>query len=290
MSKSGSRPFLSIPDVVRERIYAYVLTVNVPESSPWITPLPAIEHIRNNFTALASLPAADAIPVPVAELTAQRSKENDLDSRRIEEAVDKVQLPATSSSCLAILATCRTILIEAFHLWYQNNTLNFTSSKNIYSFLMSIGSVRANEIRSLRFDLAVNDWDNAKAQFGLSRLMKLERLTVVRNFDDSVNGYNYYTYGSYHRLPSLTNGLRGLKEVNVVSYGSDPEFISKRIEQSKEALMRPRKKTRKLPTMVDLFGRLKHGKEAANRQSKQKLDDANDYAPDLELTPTGGEK
>lgn len=283
MSIAGSRPFLSIPDVVRERIYAYVLTVNVPDSSPWITPLPAIEHIRNT-TALASLPAADALP---------RRNEIDLDNRLIEEAVDEVQLPATSSSssssCLAILVTCRTILLEAFHLWYQNNTLNFTSSKNIYPFLMSIGPVRANEIRSLRFDLAVNDWDNAEAQFGLSRLMKLERLTVVRNIDHSLEGCSYYTYGSYRRLPSLTNGLRGLKEINVISYGMTSEAIVKGIEQSKEALMRPRKKARKPPTMVDLFGRLKHGKETASRQSKQGSDEANDYAPDLESTPTGGE-
>lgn len=283
-TSSGVHPFLSIPDVVRERIYAYVLTVDVYDSSPWITPLPALSHSHNK--ALAILPTIDNT-IPFSELTAKRKRDRlrKEETLRIRESEALANLePPVASSCLAILATCRTILLEAFHLWYQNNTLNFTRSEDIYTFLISIGSVRANEIRSLRFDLALDDWTNPKAKFALGRLLKLERLTVVRRVDVLKDG-TWFEHN--YQLPGLVMGLRGLREVEVVTCGESSERTFKAIEGLKKSLMRPRKLTRKPPRMVDLFGKLKKGKETVSRQSEQEMDEVNGYAPDMASSASG---
>lgn len=41
---SDPRPFLSLPDVIRERIYFFVLTPDLDPRTPWITPLPILRH------------------------------------------------------------------------------------------------------------------------------------------------------------------------------------------------------------------------------------------------------
>ena len=88
---------------------------------------------------------------------------------------------AAPRGCLAILATCRTILLEAFHTWYKNNTFNFARSQDIVSFLTSISGARANEIRAVRLDLSWEDWNDGKAGHALSRLRRLESLVFVYN-------------------------------------------------------------------------------------------------------------
>lgn len=41
-------------------------------------------------------------------------------------------------TCLAILATCRQILFEAWYTYYQRNTFNFKRGNDLRSFLKSI--------------------------------------------------------------------------------------------------------------------------------------------------------
>jgi len=275
-----ARPFLLIPDVVRERIYAYVLTVNVPDSAPWIEPLPALSHARNK--ALATLPTFDK-SIPIAELTAKEKKDRvkeEAGLRARENAVVKALRPPPVSSCLAILATCRTILLEAFHLWYQNNTLAFTRADELHRFLRSIGNVRANEICSLRLDLPRYDWSHAEAKFALGRLLKLERLTVVVSlvviFDPQLHWHNSFN----NLVPDIVKNVRGLREFEVLISEGQPDRALKQLEESKRRLMGPRPATRKPPKMVDLFGKLKKEKQMAIREL-ERLDEESLYAPDM---------
>lgn len=270
-------PFISIPDVVRERIYAYVLTVNVPESAPWISPLPALTHARNKFlVTLSKLP-----PISEPHVTrrknrrkkeaALRRKKEALRARKEEEAFYNAG-PPTAPSCLAILATCRQILLEAFHMWYQHNTLNFTRSGDLYTFVLSIGPIRANEIRSIRLDnLPQQDYYNSQAKYALGRLLRLERLVIAQNLEGQGIYPNYYV------LPKLVKDLRGLKEVEVVvpRQHSDVVLVSTWIEDIKEKLMRPHVGSRKPPDMMDLFSRLKV------ETKKTEWDENSAYAPDV---------
>ncbi len=275
---TGARPFLSIPDVIRERIYAYVLTVNVPNSAPWIIPLPSLSHARNK--ALATLPTPNK-PVPLGELTAKKKKDRakkEATLRARESEVLHNLQPPPASSCLAILATCRTVLLEAFHLWYQHNTLNFARAEDLYMFLRSISTARANEIRSLRLDLPYVEWSHPQAKFALGRLLKLERLIFIGPVGVSGGLHWYNDFG--FSLPDIIKNLRGLREIELLACEGQSDRILELIEEFKRRLMRPRLDRRKPPNMVDLFGKMKMGKQTSMREP-QGLDEESGYAPDM---------
>ena len=260
--------------MIRERIYAYVLTVDVPDAAPWISPLPALSHARNKILSTLS---KHEEPIPIDRLTAKRKKDRlrkEADhAAREKEALDNIQLPA-ASSCLAILATCRQILLEAFHLWYKHNTLNFRRSEDLYTFLLSIGSVRANEIRSLRLDLPREDWYHPQAKFALGRLLRLENLMIASTRDSHLMAF------SSSWVPRLVKDLRGLKDVQVVT----SEGRSDMKWEMKGKLMSPRLGTRKAPEMVDLFGRLRmkqNRKRQVVREEQGECDERSIHAPDM---------
>lgn len=52
-------------------------------------------------------------------------------------------------TCLAILATCRQILFEAWYTYYQRNTFNFERGNDLRSFLKSICPSCRHEIVSI---------------------------------------------------------------------------------------------------------------------------------------------
>ena len=218
---SMPRPFLTLPSEIRERIYAYVLTVNVDNAEPWITPLSQ-------------------------ELRA---------------------MPGTIS-CLEILGTCRQILREAFHIYYKMNTFNFNHPDHLHDFLRAIGSVRANEIRSIRcsFRLAVRE--NTVARYALSRLMRLEKLAFQYNAERPDD----------HNIPHWQNiiiqqdfcsakefaKISGLHEVIFIMMNDDEpgRLDIERMETYRDRMIKLSPKRQKPPPhTVDLFAGLKRRKQ-----------------------------
>ena len=230
-----TRPFLSIPNEIRERIYDYVLTVNVDDGNPWVTPL-------NN--ALRPEPK--------------------------------------KSSCLAILATCRQILFEAFHIFYGSNAFNFNHPDHVCDFLTSVGSVRASEIRFVRCSFRLAAGDNTAARHALSRLMKLENLAFQwdkkKLDDDLIVDWRDFIVPDFCSAREFTK-LNGVREVNFIMMNdtepspADKERMARyRYRMTKPSPNRPKI----LPKMVDLFVGLKMRKQrdsAAARIKKKREDD-----------------
>ncbi|KAL9587434.1 MAG: hypothetical protein Q9212_000250 [Teloschistes hypoglaucus] len=285
-SSSAPRPFLSLPDVIRERIYFFVLGPDNDSQTSWITPLPTFRHIPKHL----ALP-----PEPIHDLS-WVSKSVRKKRRRRLRAYDKVRDEAIAAArrvapdtCLAILATCRTVLLEAWHIFYGCNTFNFALAEDLTQFLQSIGSVRANEIRSVRLDLPPEDWDDLKATYALGRLLRLESLEFV-----------YTAYLSpflisehFISLPKIISQLRGLQSVRFV----DPEnpktdvlgwkqgmtgSVSNRMDKLKSRMTGKPKRPRALPPMMDLFGRLKTKEQQEKSSEVWKWEEGLSYAPDLD--------
>ncbi|KAL8643208.1 MAG: hypothetical protein Q9228_000194 [Teloschistes exilis] len=285
-SSSAARPFLSLPDVIRERIYFFVLGPDNDSQTSWITPLPAFRHIPKNL----ALP-----PEPIHDLSSV-SKSVRKKRRRKLRAYDKVRDEAIAAArrgapdtCLAILATCRTILLEAWHIFYGCNTFKFSLAQDLTQFLQSIGSVRANEIRSVRLDFPPEDWDDVKAKHALGRLQRLESLEFVYNaylspFPISKN---------FISLPKIISQLRGLQNVSFVNPENPktdvlgwkqgmPESVSERMDELKSRMTGKAKRPRALPPMMDLFGRLKTREQQERSSIVWKWEEALSYAPDLD--------
>lgn len=268
LDPSTQRPFLSLPDVIRERIYFYVLTIDVDPGSPWITPTSTIRKVSAfHPDKYKILPISKARP-----------------------------------SSLAILATCRTILVEAFHLWYKNNTLNFRSSGDLLDFLYSCHLPRAQKIRSIRLDLPVDDWNHEKARYILGSLVRLEKLVFV------VNAWNYCnhskTYWSQKYRPKILDRLGPLQDVTFTDPSEEimmikwqargcpadhkfgiPDAAKFRMDEWREKMMTtdPSKSPKILPPMVDLFARLRLRDQRRKDIVDQKCEEDLSYAPD-----TGG--
>ncbi|KAL8812207.1 MAG: hypothetical protein Q9200_001212 [Gallowayella weberi] len=281
LSPPISRPFLSLPDVIRERIYDFVLTVDVDPSAPWVTPLPHSRRLK-----LPSLP-----PEPNRDL-AKVSKSVKKERRRIIRAYEKVKkerddiVRAAPQSCLAILVTCRTVLLEAFHLWYKNNTLSFSRAQDLIDFNRSIGRVRAHEIRSVRLDLPIQEEDDLKAGQVLDHLLRLEKLTFVCN-----EILIMYVSPKYISFPKVISRLQGLREVNFV-FPPNPaiehgmrntigDCQRVRMDQLREKMMSKRKHPRPLPPMIDLFGPLKIANQSKEDRASWKWNEDSAYAPDI---------
>lgn len=132
-----SRSLLSFPKEVSQKIYEYVLTVNVEDSKPYVV----IRHHR-------------------CEACSSRA----------------VECTSTTHSCLEILCCCRQILFDAFHIFYRKNTLEFTSAHEFGRFCYAISTARRNEITSVRcaFDLA--DHSSDQVRWYLQRCINLEKL------------------------------------------------------------------------------------------------------------------
>ncbi len=232
---SKTRPFLSVPNEIRECIYDYVLTVNVDDGNPWVTPL-------NNA----------------------------------------LRLEPEKSSCLAILATCRQILFEAFHKFYESNTFNFNHPDHVCDFLTAIGPVRASEIRSVRCSFRLAAGDNTAARYALSRSMKLEKLAFQwdkKNLDDDqIVDWQDFIVPDFCSARGFTI-LNGVREVNFIMMNdaepspADEESMARyRYRMTKPNPNRPKT----LPKMVDLFVGLKKRKQrdsAAARIKKKREDD-----------------
>ncbi|KAL9603075.1 MAG: hypothetical protein Q9219_001439 [cf. Caloplaca sp. 3 TL-2023] len=282
---SSSRPFLCLPDVIRERIYFFVLSIDVEPRKPWITPQPSTKMIPRHLPGLPSEPDCNLESVSKSVRKKRRRRMRAFMSAKAEAIVAaRVTAPA---SCLAILATCRTILLEAFHLWYKNNTLNFFQVRDLCDFLASIGRVRANEIRSLRLDLPAREWDDPKARFLLGSLLRLERLIFVYNDWGPSN-----TNPKKIPYPKIISHLRGLREVVF----SDPEHpltfawgwkqgmtecVKTRMEELRGNMVTKRKNHRPEPPMVDLFNRLNIVNQKKKGTTAGEWEDGLSYAPDI---------
>lgn len=227
---SANRPFMSLPNEIRERICGYVLTVDVDDSSPWITPL-----------------GNDLRPEPAR------------------------------SSCLAILATCRQILLEAFHVFYKSNNFNFNHPDHLYDFLRAIGSIRANEIRSIRCSFRLAASENTAARYALSKLMRLEKLSF--HFDkkkpvdgDSTDWRDYIISRDFCSAKEFAK-IHGLREVNFIMM-NDTELDrtdKEKMEMYRDRMTKPNPKRNKvMPEIVDLFVGLKMRKHRDPAQARRK--------------------
>ncbi|KAL8835624.1 MAG: hypothetical protein Q9170_003241 [Blastenia crenularia] len=279
------RPFLSLPDVIRERIYFFVLTIDVDPRAPWITPLPSSRLIPKHLPGLPTEPDCNLDHVSKSVRKKRRRRMRAFESIK-QEAIIAAQA-AAPPACLAILATCRTILLEAFHLWYKHNTLNFSRSKDLYDFLGSIGRVRASEIRNIRLDIPGEEWEDPKAVFVLGQLLRLERLIFI---------YNSYgpkdTKPQNIGYPRIISHLRGLQQVSFL----DPESprttlwgqkegmsrcVQERMDELREKMLARRKKPRLEPPMMDLFNRLRMMDQEKKNASGRKWEEALSYAPEI---------
>lgn len=222
--------FMSLPNEIRERICSYVLTVDIDDSIPWITPL-----------------SNDLRPEP------QRSP------------------------CLAILATCRQILHEAFHVFYASNNFNFNHPNHLYDFLYAIGPVRANQIRSIRCSFRLAASENTAVRHALSRLTRLEKLSFhfdqkQPDDDDSTDRQDYIVtrdfcpakeFAKFHRLRDVEFIMMNDTELD----RTDKE----RMEMYRDRLTKPNlKKNTAMPEMVDLFVGLKTRKHRDLAQVRRK--------------------
>ncbi len=215
------RSFLTLPDVIRERIYYFTLVVEEVdprgEFDPWVTPLPPSRRIPKHLPGLPPKPDSTLENVSKRVRKKRRRRLRAWEQRK-RDITTQAQGAAASPRSLALLQTCRTILLEAFHIWYKYNTLNFCHSDDLYDFLVAIGRARANEIRSIRLDLPSSEWDySPKAKYALEGLVKLESLTFIYN--DMLS--SYIGLHSVHNIgyPKIISQLRGLKEVKF----KDPE-------------------------------------------------------------------
>ena len=227
-----NRPFLSLPNEIRERICGFVLRVNVDDSNPFITPL-------NNTLRPGS--------------------------KRF--------------SCLAILATCRQILFEAFHVFYTSNIFNFNHPDHLYDFLGSIGPVRANEIRSVRCSFRLAARQNNKARRALSRLMRLERLSFEYDVKEPSIRHDWswvqHMFSRDFCPPREFAKFNGLREVNFIMMNdTEPDESDKTTMKCyKDHMIQPNPKRNKpLPRMVDLFGGLKLRKQREPAAEQRKKD------------------
>lgn len=214
---SANRLFMSLPNEIRERICGYVLTVDVDDSSPWITPL-----------------GNDLRPEP------------------------------ERSSCLAILATCRQILLEAFHVFYASNNFNFSHPNHLYDFLRAIGPVRANEIRSIRCSFRLAASENSAARYALSRLMRLEKLSFHFDEKEPVDDDRWdwqedivsRDFCSAREFAKI----HGLREVHFIRM-NDAELDrtdKERMEMYRDRMTKANpKRNKSMPEIVDLFAGLK---------------------------------
>lgn len=284
LSQSNCRPFLSLPDVIRERIYDFVLTIDVDPTAPWITPLPTPRRLH--LPALPREPNRDLFMASKSVRKKRRRKIRQFESIETERAMI---LRAAPHSRLAILATCRTILLEAFHIWYKSNTFNFARSWDVFSFLTSISSVRANEIRAVRLDLPWEDYDDPKAGQALRRLSRLETVIFVyRSHYFNPSGPQFISY------PRIVSHLQGLRDVTFVDPPSSGRSVlgmvlgmgkshRLKLDQLREKMMVTKKNPRRAPPMMDLFSRLKQLDQSESDRACWKWNEDSAYAPEIDL-------
>ncbi|KAI4261412.1 MAG: hypothetical protein L6R42_003388 [Xanthoria sp. 1 TBL-2021] len=283
LRQSNCRPFLSLPDVIRERIYHFVLTIDVNPTAPWITPLPTLRRLH--LPALPPEPNRDLLMASKSVRKKRRRKIRQFESIKMERAIAAQTAP---HSCLAILATCRTILLEAFHLWYKNNTFNFARSQDVVAFLTSISRVRANEIRAVRLDLPWEDYHDLRAGQALRRLLRLETVIFVYRGDS----FNWISpkYISYPRIISHLQGLREATFVDPPSSGTSVPGVEQgmgtchrsRTDQLREKMMAKRKHPRPAPPMMDLFSRLRNLDQSKKDCARWKWHENSAYAPEID--------
>lgn len=289
---ANPRPFLSLPDVIRERIYYYVLLVEVDLLAPWVTPLPTFKQTPRCLPGLP--PEPDRNLDGVSKRVRKKRRRRTRAWEQIKQDITVQVQAAAPPSCLALLETCRTILLEAFHLWYKYNTLNFTSSENLYSFLVSVGRARANEIRSIRLDLPAREWDDPKARRALGRLLRLGKLIFIYNNISPL--YDIHSNISCIGYPKIINQLKGLQDVTFADPEQDryrarqwgglkfgmTEGVRRRMEQLREKMMEERKKAMPPSPMVDLFSRLKPKDQVRNDTVCWGWEGGLSYAPEAD--------
>ncbi|KAI4141313.1 MAG: hypothetical protein L6R39_005406 [Caloplaca ligustica] len=233
-------------------------------------PLSSLPH-RHSPKSIPDLPPQPECNVENVSKSVRKKRRRKI---RVWEQVKREKTLAVQAaapySCLAILSTCRTILLEAFHVWYQNNTLNFARSEDLYDFIVSIGHARAYEIRKIRLDIPAQGWYDAKAKHALGGLVRLEKLVFVYNHLSPLQsrGTNLNSIG----FPKIIAHLRGLQQVTF----TDPEVeeteekkwndrgfelgmtdpIRLRMDELRRKLMTKGKEPKHGPPMVDLFNRL----------------------------------
>ncbi|KAL8970616.1 MAG: hypothetical protein Q9183_001430 [Haloplaca sp. 2 TL-2023] len=226
----------------------------------------------------------DSVSKSVRKKRRRRMRAHEKIKRDAIHAVQK----AAPSTCLAILATCRTILLEAFHIWYKYNTLNFTRVEDLKAFLFSIGRARQNEIRSIRLDLPGLEWDDNKARFALSRLLRLESLIFVY----SAFSAPWLTHTRCISSPKIINSLRGMRHVAFVNPDNPiidatgykqgmSVSVGLRMEQLRQELVSPPKKPKEAPPMMDLFNSLRVKDQSVNDAKHWAWDEDLCYAPDV---------
>lgn len=205
---------LSFPKEVLQKIYEYVLTVSVEDSKPYVV----IKHHR-------------------CETCTNRTSE----------------CTRTTHSCLEILCCCRQILFDAFHIFYRQNTLEFSSAADLRQFGYAVGTAKRNEITSVRcaFDLAKHSSDPVR--WYLQKCRSLEKL----QFEVSNQAHG-----------RVFRNFRGLKEVEM-NIEQDPfrrlPAVDAKIEYWRELLTRPRLQV-PAPECLDLFAGMKKKSTATPKE------------------------
>lgn len=282
------------------RIYYFTLVVEdvdpLDEWDPWITPLPPSRRIPKHLPGLPPKPDSNLENVSKRVRKKRRRRLRAWEQCK-SDITTQVQAAAPSPRSLALLQTCRTILLEAFHIWYRYNTLNFRHAHDLYDFLVSIGRARANEIRSIRLDLPIREWDNsAKAKYALERLAGLESLTFIYN-DTVTKSNNFYYNVNNIPYPKIISQLRGLKEVtfkdpevedSVLRYWDDRGYmkgmskgVRTRMEELASKMTGKSKRPRDGPPMVDLFNRSKLKEQSRKDVAGLRWEEDLSYAPEI---------
>lgn len=196
---------LSFPKEVLQKIYEYVLTVNVEDSKPYVV----IRHHR-------------------CETCSSRTME----------------CTRTTHSCLELLCCCRRILFDAFHIFYRQNTLEFSTAAELRQFCYAVSTAKRNEITSVRcaFDLAEHPSDPVR--WYLQKCRSLEKL-------------QFEVHNRCHGR--VFRNFRGLKEVEMNIKQDQfhrPPAEDPKLEYWKELLTRPRLQL-PAPECLDLFANMR---------------------------------
>ena len=171
------------------------------------------------------------------------------------------------ASCLAILATCRQLLLESFHIYYSQNMLNFKSASDLYGFMTSVSYARRAEIISVRCSFSLASKGLARERVTLRRLPRLRKLAFILPVSDGE---------PWNHCRTAFAKFSGVSEVTIIQDGTPSTWPISVREKYIKQLTKPRPPgEHRLPPIVDLFARLKTRKAKApalERKARRKAE------------------
>lgn len=177
----------NLPGEIRTLIYEYAL----------IAP-PSHVITRNGSITQSTDPTIASEEIPLATLTIS----------------GRPKLP-----CNAMLQVCRQICQEAYHIFYARNAFSFATAQELRDFLVQIGPLRRQELRTLHVDRLLTParmWTDED----------VDRLCVERHLDEAQR-QNYAT-STYKILGpeamEATRILKGCKKLSKIVFGIEENY------------------------------------------------------------------